>query len=61
MVKASALRMAELGFDFCLHCGEFSRSSHTGDLRIDTPVAALPGAWCYRVSIGTGWPGISKL
>ena len=20
-------------------------------------VAILPGAWCYRVSAGTGWPG----
>ena len=25
----------------------------------DTPVATLPGAWCYRVSAGTGRPGIS--
>ena len=39
----------------------FSRSSHTSDLRIDTPVATLPGAWRYRVSAGTGWPGVSIL
>ena len=25
------------------------------------PVATLPGAWCYRVSAGTGWPSVSIL
>ena len=39
----------------------FSGSSHTSDLKIDTPVATLPGAWCYRVSSGPGWPGVSIL
>ena len=39
----------------------FSGSSHTSDLKIGTPVATLPGAWCYRVSAGTGWPGVSIL
>ena len=28
----------------------FSGSSHTSDLNIGTPVAALPGAWHYRIS-----------
>ena len=37
----------------------FSGSSHTGDLKIGTPVATLPGAWHYRVSAGTGWPDVS--
>ena len=32
----------------------FSRSSYTCDLIIGIPVAALPGAWHYRVSAGTG-------
>ena len=41
--------------------GIFSRSSHTSDLKIGTPVATLPAAWCYRVSTGTGWPGVSIL
>ena len=40
---------------------EFSRSSHTSDLTIGTPVATLPGAWHDRVSAGTGWPGVSIL
>ena len=41
--------------------GIFSWSSHTSDLEIGTPVATLPGTWCYRVSAGTGWPNVSIL
>ena len=41
--------------------GIFSGSSHISDLKIGTPVATLPGAWCYRVSAGTSWPGVSIL
>ena len=41
--------------------GIFSGSSHTSDLKIGTPVATLPGAWHYRVSTGTGQPGVSIL
>ena len=41
--------------------GIFSGSSHTSDLNIGTPVATLPGACRYRVSAGTGWPGVSIL
>ena len=41
--------------------GVFSGSSHTSDLNIGTPVATLPGARRYRVSAGTGWPGVSVL
>ena len=29
--------------------------------KIGTPVATLPGTWCYRVSAGTGWLGILRL
>ena len=57
MVKISE----DPGFDSQLCRGDFSRSSHTSDLRIGTPVATLPGAWHYRVSAGTGWPGVSRL
>ena len=32
----------------------FLGSRHSNDLKIGTPVATLPGAWCYRVSAGTG-------
>ena len=35
--------------------------SHISDLKIGTPVATLPGAWRYRVSDGTGRPGVSIL
>ena len=38
---------------------DFSGSSHASDLNIGTPVATLPGAWRYRVSAGTGRPGVS--
>ena len=41
--------------------GIFSGPSHTSDLNIGTPVATLPGAWRYRVSAGTGRPGVSIL
>ena len=61
VVKASASRVAEPGFDSRLRRGDFSGSSHTSDLKNDTPVATLPGAWRYRVSAATGWPGVSIL
>ena len=41
--------------------GIFSESSHTSDSKTGTPVATLPGAWRYRISAGTGWPGVSIL
>ena len=34
-------------------------SCQTSDLKIGTPVAALPGQWCYKVCAGTGWPSVS--
>ena len=34
---------------------------HTSDVKIDTPVAILPGAWRYKVSAGTDRPGVSIL
>ena len=56
----SALKVEDPGFDSGL-CGDFSVLSHTRDLKIGTPVATLPGAWRYRVSAGTGLPGVSIL
>ena len=41
--------------------GIFLGSSHTSDSKIGAPVATLPGAWRYRVSAGTGRPGVSIL
>ena len=41
--------------------GIFWGSSHTSDSKIGTPVATLSGAWRYRVSAGTGRPGVSIL
>ena len=56
--RASILRAADRRFDSHLR-RDFFRSSHTSDLKIGTPVAALPGAWRHRVSAGTGWPSFS--
>ena len=61
VVKVSALWAEEPVFDSPLCLGDFSGSSHISDLKLGTPVATLPGAWRYRVSAGTGWPGISIL
>ena len=58
VVKASASRAAGSAFDSCLRSGDCSWSSHTCDF---TPGATLPGAWSYRVSAGTGRPGVSIL
>ena len=59
MVKAPASGVEDPEFDSCLCHGDFSGLSHTCDLKIGTPVATLPAAWHYRVSVGTGWPGVS--
>ena len=60
VIKASASGAEDPGFKSRLR-RDFSGSSHTSDLKIGTPVATLPGAWYYRVSAGTGWPGVSIL
>ena len=60
VVKVSALRAADLGFDSRLWHGDFSGSSHASDFKIGTPVATLPCAWRYSVST-TGWPGVRIL
>ena len=57
VVKASASGVEDQGFESRLR-RDFSGSSHTCDL-IDTPVTTLPGAWRYKVSAGTGRPGVS--
>ena len=60
-VKKYASKAEDPGLDCRLHHLAFTGSSHTSDLTIGTPVATLPGAWRYRVSAGTGWPGVSIL
>ena len=60
IVKASNSGAEDPGFESLLR-GDFSGSSHTSDFKIGTPVATLPGAWHYRVSAGTGRPGVSIL
>ena len=60
MVKASASRAEDPRFESCWR-RDFSGSSHTSDLNTGTPVAALSGAWRYRVSAGTSRSGVSIL
>ena len=60
MVKASASGAEDPGFESCLR-QDFSRLSHTGNSKIGTIVATLPGVWHYWVSVGTGQPSVSIL
>ena len=60
VVQASASRAEDPGFESRVR-RIFSESSHTSDFKIGAPVATLPGAWCYRVSTRTGWPGVRSL
>ena len=60
MVNVSTSRAEDTGFVSRLR-RDFSGSSHTNDLKTGTPVAILPGAWCYGVSAWTGWTGVSVL
>ena len=60
MVKAAASGAEDPGFESRLQRNFFG-SSHTSDLKIRTSVATLPGARHYKVSAGTGRPGVSIL
>ena len=55
VVKASSSRAEDPEFDFGFASGFFRIESY----QIDTLVATLPGAWRYRITIETGWPGVS--
>ena len=57
MVKASASRAEGPGFESHLR-RDFSGSSHTSDLKLALQWLPCPGAWRYRVSAGTGRPGV---
>ena len=56
VVKVSASRAEDPGFKSHLR-RDFSRWSHTRDLKIGTPVATLPGAWQYR---GQRWDWLAR-
>ena len=60
VVKVSTSGAEDPGYESRLR-RDFSGSSHTSDFKTGTPVAPLPGAWHYRVSAGTGRPGVSIL
>ena len=61
VVKAYRLDSGRSRVRIPLAPGFFRGSGHTSDSKIGTPVATLPGAWRYRVSAGTGRPGVSIL
>ena len=56
VVKVSASRVGDPGIGSC-----FLKSNQTSDLKSATVVATWPGAWIYRVSGGTGQPGVGVL
>ena len=60
VVKVSTSRVVHPGFEFCLK-QDFSRTSHTSYLKIDSPVAAVSGVCHCRVSAGTGQLRVSIL
>ena len=60
VVAASALTAVDPGFKSRIRW-DLSGSSYTSDFKTGTPMATLPGAWRYRVSAETGWPGVSIL
>ena len=61
VVKASASKPENPGFESRLYRRDSSRSSHTNDLKNGTKVATLPGTWRYRVSTWTVRPGVNIL
>ena len=60
VVKASTSGAEDPWFESRLR-RDFSGWSYTSDFKLGTPVATLPGAWHFRVSAGTGRPGVSIL
>ena len=60
VVRVSTSRVEDPEFESRLR-QDISGLSPTSDLKIGTPVATLPGAWHYRVSAWTDWPGVSIL
>ena len=59
--KGIRLESSRPGIWFLLAPGFFPGRVNTSDLKIGTPVATQPGTWHCRVSVGTGWPGVSML
>ena len=61
VVKASASKAEDPGFESRLRRDFYGVESYLKNLKIGIPVATLPGAWRYRISAGTGRPGVSIL
>ena len=52
VVKVFTSRAEDPRFDSCLHCGGFLQVRSCQRLKIDTPVATLPGSWRCRSALG---------
>ena len=61
VVKASASRVEDPGFKYRLRWDFSGVESYQWLKKIGTPVDTLSGCWRYRVSTGTGRPGVSIL
>ena len=61
VVKTSGSKAEDPEFDSRLRRDFFPRIESYQLLKTGTPVASLQGAWRYRVSAGTGRPGVSIL
>ena len=61
VVKESASEAVHLGLIPAFAVKLFHGWSHTSDSKFGTLLATLLGAWRYRVSSGTGCPGVSVL
>ena len=59
--KASASMVADLRSFPAFRLEVFFSLSPTGNLRTGSLMATTGGAWCYRVTAGTGWPSVSML
>ena len=61
VVKTSSSKAEDPAFESRFRLDFFLGRVMPVTSKIGSPVATLPGAWCYRVSAGTGWPGVSIL
>ena len=61
VIKASASRSKDPGFESRFLQGKFSGSSHATVTWSGTPVVSLSGAWRCRVSARSGWHRVSIL
>ena len=60
-VSLTPLIQVSRGASSCFEAIKSCVTCHISDLKNGAPVATLPGAWCYRVSAGTGRTGVCNM